>query len=47
MRASLLTIAEKKFRRLNAPELLEEVYNGQRFEDGIEVKEIIRPRRAA
>lgn len=34
----ILTIAEKKFRRLNSPELLEQVYEGQRFEDGAEVE---------
>ena len=29
--------AEKKFRRLNAPELLEEVYQGKKFVDGVVV----------
>ena len=43
----ILMIAEKKFRRLNSPELLEQVYNGPRFEDGIEVEEMSRKRRAA
>ena len=43
----ILMIAEKKFRRLNAPHLLEQVLNGKRFEDGIEVHEITRTRRAA
>ena len=43
----ILMIAEKKFRRLNSPELLEQVYNGQLFEDGIEVADITRKRRAA
>jgi putative transposase len=43
----ILMIAEKKFRRLNAPELLEPVYNRHRFENGIEVEEITRTRRAA
>ncbi len=43
----ILMIAEKKFRRLNSPELLEQVYNGQLFEDGIEVEDITRKRRAA
>jgi putative transposase len=43
----ILTIAEKKFRRLNSPELLERVYNGQLFENGIEVEELSRKRRAA
>jgi hypothetical protein len=40
-------VAEKKFRRLNSPELLEQVYNGQLFEDGIEVEDLTRKRRAA
>ena len=43
----ILTIAEKKFRRLNAPELLEQVYYGQRFKDGIQLEEMTRTRRAA
>ncbi len=43
----ILTIAEKKFPRFNSPELLEQVYNGQLFEDGIEVEEMSRKRRAA
>ncbi len=30
----VLTVAEKRFRRLNAPELLLEVYAGTRFKDG-------------
>jgi putative transposase len=42
----ILMIAEKKFRRINAP-LLEQVHNGRRFEDGIEVQEVARTRRAA
>ena len=43
----ILMIAEKKFRRLNSPELLQQVYNRHLFEDGIEVEEITRKRRAA
>jgi hypothetical protein len=43
----ILTIAEKKFRRLNAPELLEQVYYGQRFQDGIPVEEVTRTGRTA
>src|SRR5215467_3982213 len=43
----ILTLAEKKFRRLNAPELLEQVYYGQRFKDGIQLEEMTRTRRAA
>jgi len=43
----ILTIAEKKFPRFNSPELLEQVYNGQLFEDGIEVAEMSGKRRAA
>ncbi|HKN01175.1 MAG TPA: hypothetical protein VJX23_11710 [Candidatus Binataceae bacterium] len=43
---NLLMIAEKKFRRLNSPELLEQVYNGQRFEDGTPVQEVTPKRHA-
>jgi putative transposase len=43
----ILMIAEKKFRRLNTPELLEQVYNGQLFENGIEVEQVSRKCRAA
>ncbi len=35
----LLLVAEKNFRRLNAPELMREVYLGVRFEDGERVTE--------
>jgi transposase-like protein len=34
----LLTVAEKSWRKLNAPKLLKDVYEGQRFKDGIAVK---------
>ena len=30
----LLTVAEKRFRKLNAPHLLSDVYEGRKFEDG-------------
>jgi putative transposase len=43
----ILMLAEKKFRRLKAPELLQQVNNGHRFENGIEVEELTRTRRAA
>jgi hypothetical protein len=33
----MLMVAQQKFRRLNAPELLARVYVGVRYEDGIEV----------
>jgi transposase-like protein len=33
----LLLVAESRFRRLDAPELLSDVYNGVKFEDGREV----------
>jgi transposase-like protein len=36
----ILRIAEKKFRRLNAPHLLEEVYKGRKFVDGVVVKKV-------
>jgi putative transposase len=35
----VMMVGEKKFRRLDAPELLREVYQGSRYEDGIRVKE--------
>ncbi|WP_420462804.1 hypothetical protein [Candidatus Palauibacter sp.] len=35
----LLLVAEKRFRKLNAPQLLGEVYEGRRFEDGKPVPE--------
>ncbi len=38
----ILLIAEQKFRRLNAPELLEDVYEGKRFVDGVAVNKINR-----
>jgi transposase-like protein len=40
----LLMVAERRFRRLNAPEQLAAVYDGRRFEDGQLVKE---PEKAA
>jgi putative transposase len=36
----ILMIAEKKFRRLDAPHLLQEVYKGKKFVDGVAVKKI-------
>lgn len=36
----ILLIAEKKFRRLNAPHLVEEVYKGKKFVDGVAVKKV-------
>jgi transposase-like protein len=43
----ILLVAEKKFRRLNAPELLDAVHVGRTFVDGIVVEEPTRKRRAA
>jgi putative transposase len=43
----ILMIAEKKFRRLNSPELMETVLRGRQFVDGIAVEERSRTRRAA
>ena len=43
----ILMIAEKKFRRLNSPELLGAVHDGQLFQDGMPVQEINPKRRAA
>ena len=33
-------IAEKKFRRLNTPMLLEDVYQGKKFVDGVAVRKV-------
>jgi len=41
-RTGRILIAEKKFRRLNAPELLEDVYEGKRFVDGVAVNKVNR-----
>ena len=35
----LLQVAEKRFRRLNSPKLMKEVYEGMEFADGIRVEE--------
>ncbi len=43
----ILMIAEKKFRRLNSPELLGAVHDGQLFEDAMPVQETNPKRRAA
>jgi putative transposase len=43
----ILMVAEKKFRRLNSPELLAAVYDGQLFEDGMPVQQINPKRHAA
>jgi len=43
----ILMIAEKKFRRLNSPELLGAVHDGQLFQDGMPVQETNPKRRAA
>jgi hypothetical protein len=34
----LLTVAEQSWRKLNAPELMQDVYHGTRFKDGIAVQ---------
>ena len=34
-------VAERRFRRLNAPELLKEVYEGVKFTDGVKAQETI------
>ena len=38
----ILMIAEKRFRRLNAPHLLEDVYKGKKFVDGVALKKVNR-----
>ena len=37
----MLMVAERRFRRLNAPELLKEVYEGRKFTDGVKAQETI------
>jgi hypothetical protein len=39
MAFKLLDMAEKRWRRINAPELAQRVANGDRFQDGILVSE--------
>jgi hypothetical protein len=34
---TLMGVAEKSWRKLNAPELLKDVHAGKRFEDGLAV----------
>jgi hypothetical protein len=36
----ILLIAQKKFRRLNAPALLKDVYQGNKFVDGVAGKKV-------
>jgi putative transposase len=43
----ILMVTEKKFRRLNSPELLEAVHEGQLFEDGMPQEQITPKRHAA
>ena len=35
----MLMVAQQRFRRLNAPELMKEVYHGVRYVNGVRVKE--------
>ena len=34
----MLLVVEQRFRRLNAPELMKDVYNGEKYEDGTPVQ---------
>jgi len=34
----MLMVAEQRFRRLKAPQLLRDVYNGDKYENGINLK---------
>jgi len=43
----LMRVAEQSWRKLNAPKLLQKVYEGKPFRDGIAVKTKIEPRRKA
>ena len=38
----MLMLAEQRFRRLDAPERMKQVYLGVQFRDGIEVKNVLR-----
>jgi hypothetical protein len=35
----MLLVAEQRFRRLDAPEKMKEVFLGVKFQDGVEVKQ--------
>ena len=34
----MLLVVEQRFRRLNAPELMKDVYNGEKYEDGVRIE---------
>ena len=34
----MLLVVEQRFRRLNAPELMEAVYDGGKYEDGVAIQ---------
>ena len=34
----MLLVVEQRFRRLNAPELMKDVYNGEKYEDGVAIQ---------
>lgn len=43
----LLTVAEQSWRKLNAPELMRDVYDGKRFKDGVAMQMKLEPTRKA
>jgi putative transposase len=43
----LLTVAEQSWRKLNASELMRDVYDGTRFKDGVAVQMKLEPTRKA
>jgi hypothetical protein len=43
----LLRVAEQSWRALNAPRLMQDVYDGKRFKDGVAVRTRIEPIRKA
>ena len=34
----MLLVVEQRFRRLNAPELMKDVYDGEKYEDGVAIQ---------
>ncbi len=42
----LLLVAEKRFRRLKAPQLMEEVYGGAKYVNGVPAREVLEEKAA-
>ena len=37
-RSKMLMVVERRFRRLNAPDKMKAVYDGQKYEDGVAIQ---------